>query len=107
MTTIAPGYLAFGGVSRRAVLRYASTAFDVDMDELTGPSRARPLVVYRQVTYATMRSFGWSFPLIGQVVRRDWSTVQHGCEVVERNANLRAVRDRLVADIRTAYEAGE
>lgn len=66
------------------VRRLAAHGFGVRVEELTGRSRERPLVEYRQVTMAAIRTLTpLSYPAIGREFDRDHTTVMHAVERVD------------------------
>lgn len=67
------------------VRRMAARGFDVTVDQLTGRSREQPLVGYRQITMAAIRTLTpLSTPAIGREFGdRDHTTVLHAVERVQ------------------------
>lgn len=69
-------------------------------EDLRGPSRCHPLVEHRQVVMSAARRItGASFPVLGDELDRDHTTVMHGCQRVESSPRLREMADRLVLTV--------
>lgn len=87
MTALPRGCFAEQSVSE--VLAVAANAFGVGEDELTGPSRCRPLCTYRQVGMTAAHRLGFSFMAIARGFGdRDHTTVMHAVERVTRDDRL-------------------
>lgn len=67
---------------------------------LIGPSRARPLVQYRQVAMSAARELGYTTTQIGHWFGgRDHTTVMHACDAVSNSDALAAWRDDIVHNV--------
>lgn len=98
------GALADQGAER--VVQEAAVAFDVTVDDLTGPSRCRPLMSYRQIAMAAARMVGHSFPKIGSAFGgRDHTTVVHACQRVAANPEWEAKAKLLVEELTTEHRS--
>lgn len=74
---------ATGNPPAEYIRTMAAKGFDVTVGELTGRSRAYPLVEYRQVAMTAIRDLcNLSFPAIGDMFHRDHTTVMHAVEKV-------------------------
>jgi len=76
-----------GGVTARELLKVVSEYFDISLDDLTGQSRRRELVVPRQITMFLMREeLDSSYPTIGQELGgRDHTTAMHAYAKIKRD----------------------
>ena len=82
-------------VTLKAVLRAAANASGLTVDELCGPGRHEPLVIWRHAAMAVARQqvcqrdgTQISFPAIGHAFgRRDHTTVMHACRKVGDSAS--------------------
>ncbi|MBU2575766.1 chromosomal replication initiator protein DnaA [Patescibacteria group bacterium] len=76
-----------GGVSARDLTKVVAEYFDITLDELTGQSRRKELVVPRQITMFLMREeLDSSYPTIGQELGgRDHTTAMHAYSKIKRN----------------------
>ncbi len=83
---------ATGNPPGEYVRRMAAVGFDVTVDDLTGRSRAHPLVDYRHVTMAAIRRMTpLSLPTIGRLFdHRDHTTVMHAVTKVENGRHYPA-----------------
>ncbi|MBK9005338.1 MAG: hypothetical protein IPM41_16245 [Sphingomonadales bacterium] len=79
-------------------MRYGVTRHDV-----LGPSRKRKIAYARQHCYWHFRERGNSYPAIARIMRRDHSSVIHGCKKhMERNGIVEGTRLPAIA----GYSAG-
>ena len=63
----------------------------VDIDDVLGPCRRRPVVYARhRAMFICRRHLGLSYPVIGRLFGRDHTTVMHG--VREHGKRLRQMR---------------
>lgn len=77
-------------ISMRDVLDAVAAEFEVPAAEIRGRRKTQRVAWARQAAMWMMRErLGVSFPRIGQLLRRDHSTVQHG---------VRAMAARIAAD---------
>ncbi|MBI2636605.1 MAG: chromosomal replication initiator protein DnaA [Parcubacteria group bacterium] len=76
-----------GGVSSRELLRTVAEYFDISLDDLTGQSRRKELVVPRQITMFLMREeLDASYPTIGhELGGRDHTTAMHAYAKIKRD----------------------
>ena len=76
-----------GGITSRELLRVVSEYFDITLDELTGQSRRKELVVPRQITMFLMREeLDASYPAIGKELGdRDHTTAMHAYGKIKRD----------------------
>ncbi|OJI06387.1 hypothetical protein BK004_03920 [bacterium CG10_46_32] len=76
-----------GGVSSRELLKTVSEYFDISLDDLTGQSRRKELVVPRQITMYLMREeLDASYPTIGhELGGRDHTTAMHAYAKIKRD----------------------
>ncbi len=88
------------------IIEHTARIFELDIDEITGASRRRPLVHARQIAMYSCRELTQeSYPSIGRAFgNRDHTTVIHAVEKITRlMAERRAVYDqvtRVLSDIR-------
>ena len=84
------------------ILEVTAQMFGHEVDELTGPSRRRPLVTARQIGMYVFRQLtDYSYPKIAEVFGgRDHSTVLHACEKIDRTINLDPTLRREIVAIR-------
>ena len=69
----------------RRVLRTVADVFGVAEGRILSPRRDAPAAAARQaVCYVLRELLGWTLPQIGQFLKRDHTTVLHGCRVVRR-----------------------
>jgi len=87
-----------GGITSRELLRVVSEYFDITLDELTGQSRRKELVVPRQITMFLMREeLDSSYPTIGKELGdRDHTTAMHAYGKIKRDQD---VDERIRQDI--------
>lgn len=87
-----------GGITVRELLRVVSEYFDITLDELTGQSRRKELVVPRQIAMFLMREeLDSSYPTIGhELGGRDHTTAMHAYAKIRRDAD---VEERIRQDI--------
>lgn len=76
-----------GGITSRELLRVVAEYFDITLDELTGQSRRKELVVPRQITMFLMREeLDASYPAIGKELGdRDHTTAMHAYGKIKRD----------------------
>lgn len=76
-----------GNVSSRELLKIVSEYFDISLDDLTGQSRRKELVVPRQITMFLMREeLDASYPTIGnELGGRDHTTAMHAYAKIKRD----------------------
>ena len=76
-----------GGVTARDLTKVVAEYFDITLDELTGQSRRKELVVPRQITMFLMREeLDSSYPTIGQELGgRDHTTAMHAYSKIKRS----------------------
>ncbi|MEK7189008.1 MAG: chromosomal replication initiator protein DnaA [Patescibacteria group bacterium] len=76
-----------GSVSSRELLKIVSEYFDISLDDLTGQSRRKELVVPRQITMFLMREeLDASYPTIGnELGGRDHTTAMHAYAKIKRD----------------------
>jgi len=76
-----------GTVSARELLKIVSEYFDISLDDLTGQSRRKELVVPRQITMFLMREdLDASYPTIGnELGGRDHTTAMHAYAKIKRD----------------------
>lgn len=76
-----------GGVSTRELVRTVAEYFDISLDDLTGQSRRKELVVPRQITMYLMREeLDASYPTIGnELGGRDHTTAMHAYAKIKRD----------------------
>ncbi len=76
-----------GGITSRELLKTVSEYFDITLDELTGQSRRKELVVPRQITMFLMREeLDASYPTIGKELGdRDHTTAMHAYGKIKRD----------------------
>lgn len=76
-----------GGVSSKELLKTVSEYFDISLDDLTGQSRRKELVVPRQITMFLMREeLDASYPTIGnELGGRDHTTAMHAYAKIKRD----------------------
>ncbi len=76
-----------GGITSRELLKVVSEYFDITLDELTGQSRRKELVVPRQITMFLMREeLDASYPTIGKELGdRDHTTAMHAYGKIKRD----------------------
>ena len=76
-----------GGISTRELLKVVSEYFDIAIDDLTGQSRRKELVVPRQITMFLMREeLDASYPTIGnELGGRDHTTAMHAYSKIKRD----------------------
>lgn len=85
------------------LLRVAAEAFDVPVDDLTGPRQDRETVRFRQISAAAIRTLtGMSYVRLGDAFNRDHTTIMNACTRVD--AQYTRARDRLVSAMRTAID---
>lgn len=62
------------------VVRYVATLYDLSVDDLKGPCRARRVARPRQIAMHCVRRLcpHMSYPAIGMLLDRDHTTVMHG-----------------------------
>lgn len=98
------GSLAFtGGVED--VIDETAFLFDVDIEDLVGPSRREPIVFIRLIAMAAARSLGASYPSIGRAFNRDHTTVMSACKRVARSPQLAWRADAIVKALTSDAEA--
>ncbi|MBI4122517.1 MAG: chromosomal replication initiator protein DnaA [Parcubacteria group bacterium] len=87
-----------GGITVRELLRVVSEYFDITLDELTGQSRRKELVVPRQIAMFLMREeLDSSYPTIGhELGGRDHTTAMHAYAKIRRDADI---EERIRQDI--------
>jgi chromosomal replication initiator protein len=76
-----------GGLTSRELVKIVSEYFDITLDELTGQSRRKELVVPRQITMFLMREeLDSSYPTIGhELGGRDHTTAMHAYAKIKRD----------------------
>ncbi|MBI1961646.1 MAG: chromosomal replication initiator protein DnaA [Parcubacteria group bacterium] len=76
-----------GGVSTRELVKIVAEYFDISLDDLTGQSRRKELVVPRQITMFLMREeLDASYPTIGnELGGRDHTTAMHAYAKIKRD----------------------
>ncbi|MDP1709793.1 MAG: helix-turn-helix domain-containing protein, partial [Candidatus Komeilibacteria bacterium] len=76
-----------GGITSRELLKVVAEYFDITLDELTGQSRRKELVVPRQITMFLMREeLDSSYPTIGKELGdRDHTTAMHAYGKIKRD----------------------
>lgn len=65
------------------ILDLTSRRTGISIKELKGIGRNNPTAKARQVAMYLLRKSGVSFPEIGRILKRDHSSVIHGCETIE------------------------
>ena len=90
------------GIPPAEILYRVAALYSLDVEDLTGTSRAPRHVTARQVAAYTMRQAGHSFPVIGRALRRDHTTAMYAVRRVERTPPLRAVARTLLAETEAA-----
>lgn len=71
--------------SRWKALAEIADVFDVTVQDMVGPRRFRRLMKPRQVGMYVLRTkLKMSFPDAGSLIRRDHTTVLHGCRKIDR-----------------------
>ena len=81
-----------------SIIERASYATCRTVEEITGPSRARPLTWLRFAIMAEMRGRGLSLPTIGRLLHRDHTTILHGlrqAEVLRGNEAFDKIRSAI------------
>lgn len=68
--------------SMHAIVAAVSERTGVSQRDILGTSRVRPIAKARQAAMALCREQGFSLPQIGQVFRRDHTTILHACRVM-------------------------
>lgn len=86
------------------VRRMAATGFGVSVEDLCGDDRTEPLVLYRHVAMAAVRSLtGASYPAIGRLFDRDHTSCMHGERHARKDPKLRAALDVLCDEVRKQW----
>lgn len=83
----------------------AARGFGVTVGELMGMDRHKPLVTYRMVTMAAVRSLsGTSYPKTAKTLgRNDHTTAMHSCRRVAEDPMLNKVWKRLCEEVRIQW----
>lgn len=68
---------------KKEIVNLCAELFDVSSKDLLGRSRLRYIVHARYALYAALRQRGWSFPQIGALFNRHYSSVIHGVSVAD------------------------
>lgn len=93
--------------SPQQVIETASRLFSTPVADLLGKRRMHPLVEYRQVTMAVIKSVclghgpdgGISFPEVGRAMGRDHTTVMHAVQKIEGSKRLMGMAQRLTEHV--------
>ncbi len=94
-----------GIISPKQIIKEVAEFYDIDINDITGNSRRKELVIPRQIVmYLIREETNASFPSIGEVVGgRDHTTVMHACKKIKQDLNtneklkveIDAIRQRL------------
>lgn len=83
------------------VLRRVNNATTITRAEVLSESRERAVIYARFAVYIAMRKLGYSTPVIGELMRRDHSTVCNGIARArgkyDNDPQFRALVDSLIA----------
>lgn len=71
-------------VSVSALIDAAVAVSGLTKDDLTGPKRHMHISSVRQIIMYLARQNGHSLHMVARVFKRDHTTIQHGCNVIER-----------------------
>lgn len=94
------GYLLPDGVTVDHIVAEVARGFNVTVEEIVGPSRARALTTARACAMAVVRAgTDLSFPDIGDVFNRDHTTVMHHVAKVMGDPELRRGVELVVEEL--------
>lgn len=86
------------------ILRTAADFFEISVNDLKGDSRKVEFAYPRVLVYRAMLENGMSYAAIARRMKRDRSTIVHGCNQAEnlmgRLPHLKVAYDAVVEDIR-------
>lgn len=92
MTALAPAAYQINHVRKgKEIIELTAKAYKLTPISLINQDRRPSIVHARQVAYWLLRQNRFSFPQIGRMMKRDHSTVMHGCKCVE--ASIKAAPD--------------
>jgi len=95
-------------VDARQVQQEVARWFNLNVEDLRGPSRSKDVVIARQVAMYLMRQLtDWSLPAIGRAFGgRDHTTVLHACKCIAAKIAIDNAFSNLVDDLAKAIRDG-
>lgn len=87
------------------ILTLVTRAYHLEHFDLTGPLRTAHIASARQIAcYLLRRLTGYSYPMIGEILHRDHSTIIHAYNVVAKQMAMMPERKRVIDAMAYAIE---